>query len=158
MRVSPNPANQPAVSVTTDTPEPTDSMISIDSFHTASGDSVLSLAGATEGGSTLRALPDVDGNGDTARPRSNGLNLGYPSTNPSSPMALLHRFTLIKPGAKRSTSGSPNMGASAPLDIAPTWSPFDFFFSSGLLVARCDLCTKRLGWKPVLECDDCGLR
>ena len=37
------------------------------------------------------------------------------------------------------------------------WSPFEFFFSSGL-VGKCDVCTKRLGWKPVLECDDCGLR
>lgn len=37
------------------------------------------------------------------------------------------------------------------------WTPFGFFFSSAL-AAKCDLCTKRLGWKPVLECDDCGLR
>ena len=25
-------------------------------------------------------------------------------------------------------------------------------------MVKCDLCGKRLGWKPVLECDDCGLR
>jgi len=31
-------------------------------------------------------------------------------------------------------------------------------FSSGILIEKCDLCNKRLGWKPVLECDDCGLR
>lgn len=38
------------------------------------------------------------------------------------------------------------------------WNPLDLFFSSGLLVAKCDMCMKRLGWRPVLECDDCGLR
>ena len=37
------------------------------------------------------------------------------------------------------------------------WSPFGFFFSNALS-AKCDLCGKRLGRKPVLECDDCGLR
>lgn len=87
------------------------------------------------------------------------------------PSTLIHRFTLIKPGAKRisgnnGSSGSPSKavrpsspgrsGSSSSSDVG--WSPFDFFFSSGLLVAKCDLCNKRLGWKPVLECDDCGLR
>jgi LIM domain kinase 1 len=38
------------------------------------------------------------------------------------------------------------------------WNPLDLFFSSGLLMAKCDICVKRIGWKPVLECDDCGLR
>src|SRR5882724_6063487 len=61
VRVTPNPAYDPRLPGTTTTPAPTDSMLSIESFHTASGDSVLSIAGATEGGSTLRALPDVPG-------------------------------------------------------------------------------------------------
>ncbi|KAL5478738.1 hypothetical protein ACEPAI_2015 [Sanghuangporus weigelae] len=118
-----------------------DTINSYDSFHTAS--SSISIAAATEGTSyetsTIRDSP---------------------------PSALIHRFTLIKPGAKRhgpSTSGrmgSPAKGEreepSSPSDVQ-VWSPFGFFFSS-TIAAKCDICTKRLGWKPVLECDDCGLR
>jgi len=123
------------------------SSLSIESFHTAS--SSISIAAATEGSemSTIRG------------------GLG------STPSALIHRFTLIKPGAKRNnTNGSPQRtppgnGARAASPIGmmvgpepgQPWTPFGFFFSSAI-AAKCDLCTKRLGWKPVLECDDCGLR
>ena len=74
---------------------------------------------------------------------------------------MLYRFTLIKPGAsgKRFPMGV-SQGITSSASRGPStagWSPFDFFFPSGL-VAKCDLCRKRLGWKPVLECDDCGLR
>ena len=172
----------------------TNSMLSIESFHTAAG-SFLSVAGATEGGSTLRR-PDADEiGGSTLRAVVNAVDVagtGESSVGPNdrlplpSPLpGLLHRFTLIKPGAKRTGLGSapsssgttaPSTGSSATanpespsksvsnsngaMPPIPTvlWSPFDFFFSTGLLVARCDLCSKRLGWKPVLECDDCGLR
>lgn len=65
---------------------------------------------------------------------------------------MLHRFTLIRPGAKRSESTSP----ARHLDGG--WNPLELFFSSALLVQKCDICAKRIGWKPVLECDDCGLR
>lgn len=116
---------------------PTESMLSIDSFHTARSSSILaaaSIAAATEGGSTI---------------------------GPAEASVMLHRFTLIKPGA---SGKKPPMGFSQGVTSSPShgpsevgWSPFDFFFSSGL-VAKCDLCHKRLGWKPVLECDDCGLR
>ncbi|KAF8464815.1 kinase-like domain-containing protein [Gautieria morchelliformis] len=174
----------------------TDSMLSIQSYHTASG-SMFSVAGATEGGSTYRRPADADGIGGSTLPTAVDGNDGIVSHIPNNPEngqfppppplpALLHRFTLIKPGAKRTGAGigtgvpssshdtaasttaapvseSPNTalpisnGATAPIPTA-LWSPFDFFFSTGLLVARCDLCSKRLGWKPVLECDDCGLR
>jgi LIM domain kinase 1 len=116
---------------------PTDSMLSIDSFHTARSSSILnapSIAAATEGGSSIR---------------------------PGEPSVMLHRFTLIKPGAsgkKLPTGVSQGITSSASQGPSEAgWSPFDFFFSSGL-VAKCDLCHKRLGWKPVLECDDCGLK
>ena len=181
-------------------PSITDSMLSIESFHTAPG-SMLSVAGATEGGSTLRGPLDIEDGirGSDLRAAVNGDNAAAayePSERPShlddkrlpspSPQpALLHRFTLIKPGAKRAapgigaavssssseaaaSTGSPLTANSGPSKSSPNgvmapiptamWSPFDFFFSTGLLVARCDLCSKRLGWKPVLECDDCGLR
>jgi LIM domain kinase 1 len=180
----------------------TDSMLSIDSFHTAS-ESKISVAGATEGGSTYRHPADdgsggstlraaVDGNGGVVSDGSSHIPSspdGEQAPSPSPLPALLHRFTLIKPGAKRTGAGigagvpssspdtaasstaspvsknpdgpnpalSSSNGAIAPIPT-PLWSPFDFFFSTGLLVARCDLCSKRLGWKPVLECDDCGLR
>lgn len=70
----------------------------------------------------------------------------------SSP-AMLHRFTLLRPGTKRSSRS-----------VSPTrhtdggWNPLELIFSSGLLVQKCDICLKRIGWKPILECDDCGLR
>ncbi|KAI0297013.1 kinase-like protein [Multifurca ochricompacta] len=71
--------------------------------------------------------------------------------------ALVHRFTLIKPGttAKRFPPPGAQVHSSA-----QGWSALDFFFASGLLPggAKCDICSKRLGRKPVLECDDCGLR
>ncbi|KAL4077471.1 kinase-like domain-containing protein [Scleroderma citrinum] len=61
----------------------------------------------------------------------------------------LHRFTLIRPGTKRSPAGRCFEGG---------WNPFELFFPNGLLGQKCDICAKRIGWKPVLECDDCGLR
>ncbi|KAF8525571.1 TKL/LISK/LISK-DD1 protein kinase [Hysterangium stoloniferum] len=121
------------------------SLITIDSFHTANG-SLISIAGATEGGSTIRA-PSIATSTTHAR-----------TTTPP----LLHRFTLIKPGAKRAGLSSPSRNASPGPNSRSTgsssWSPFHFFFTSGLLSARCDICGQRLGWKSVLECDDCGIR
>ncbi|KAI0776833.1 kinase-like protein [Trametes elegans] len=121
---------------TTTVPTPSESLVSIESFHTASSSSIIgapSLAVATEGGSTIRG-----------------------STIP-----MVHRFTLIKPGSKR-TGGKDkdptSRSASPTRSTEALWSPLELFFSSTLLSAKCDVCAKRLGWKPVLECDDCGLR
>lgn len=113
-----------------------DSLISIETYHTAHS-SIVSTAAATEGGSTIRSLP------------------------------MIHRFTLIKPGAKRPTAattvngseaGNKSRSASPLRTVEAGWNPLDLFFSSALLVTKCDVCMKRLGWKPVLECDDCGLK
>ncbi|KAG6908045.1 hypothetical protein DXG01_006407 [Tephrocybe rancida] len=117
------------------------SIASLDSYNTAppspSSSHLATISSsilATEGGSTVRSL-----HGNYVAP-------------------LVHRFTLHKPGAKptakRSESVSPN-GSSG--DLAAAWNPL-FLFSSGLLISKCDVCAKRLGWKPVLECDDCDLR
>lgn len=147
IRASPNPNETPdqVLPGTAHSPAPSDadplgtssifSIASIDSYHTAHTASAISSAFATEGGSTIRSL-----HGNYVVP-------------------LVHRFTLIKPGAKpkkNSISGTltPNGGESA----AVGWNPLDLIFSSALLVAKCDVCNKRLGWRPVLECDDCGLR
>ncbi|KAI0752201.1 kinase-like protein [Fomes fomentarius] len=112
-----------------------ESLLSIESYHTASS-SIMSLANATEGGSTIRG---------------------------SAVLPMVHRFTLIKPGSKRGSGGRESHGAQS-RSQSPTrstealWSPLELFFSSTLLSAKCDVCAKRLGWKPVLECDDCGMR
>ena len=102
------------------------SAFSQETFQTAH--SSISTTAATEGGSTIRSIPST----------------------------LVHRFTLLKPGAKRS-SGSVSL-PQRPSSGEVGWNPFELIFTSGLLTAKCDVCTKRLGWKPVLECDDCGLR
>lgn len=109
------------------------SIASMDTYHTARSSSIISSALATEGGSTIRSH--------------------YGNFVP-----LVHRFTLIKPGAKPKKSGSVSPSGSSSDVSASGWNPLDLFWSSGLLVAKCDICVKRLGWKPVLECDDCGLR
>lgn len=134
-----DPNGAQPVNLPEDDPLGTSSLMSIatlDSYHTAAGggSSIISSALATEGGSTIRSL----------------------HANYATP--LVHRFSLHKPGArpkKGSISGTITPSASGP---EAGWSPLDLFFSSGLLVAKCDVCQKRLGWKPVLECDDCGLR
>ena len=99
---------------------------STETYQTAH--SSISTTAATEGGSTIRSIPSM----------------------------LVHRFTLLKPGMKRSS------GSVSPPQRSPPgeggWNPFELIFTSGLLTAKCDICTKRIGWKPVLECDDCGLR
>ncbi|KAG5641668.1 hypothetical protein DXG03_004517 [Asterophora parasitica] len=111
------------------------SIASLDSYHTAPGSSFISSALATEGGSTIRSLQG----------------------NYSAP--LVHRFTLLKPGAKpKRNSGSGSVSPNGDVQVAAGWNPLDLFFPSGLLVNKCDVCAKRLGWKPVLDCDDCGLR
>ena len=128
-----------AVGAHAPTPTTTDSMISIESYHTASSSSLMapSLAAATEGGSTIRG---------------------------SAMIPMVHRFTLIKPGSKRSSSGGKEALTVQGRSTSPSrsteaiWSPLELFFSSTLLSAKCDVCAKRLGWKPVLECDDCGMR
>jgi len=134
VRASPNPASPlhtpgpetPIDSAPSSIIAATASIATIDSYYTASTPSALSVAAATEGGSTLRAPT--------------------PTTAPA-----VHRFTLIRPGAKRLTSPT-SLGDSG-------WGPLEFF-TSGLLGggAKCDICAKRLGRKPVLECDDCGLK
>ncbi|KAG5638408.1 hypothetical protein H0H81_000185 [Sphagnurus paluster] len=141
--VSPTPRSPPPTRPLPESPEaPVDplgdssmfSIASIDSYHTASGSSIISSALATEGGSTVRSL-----NGNYSAP-------------------LVHRFSLLKPGAKpKRNSGSVSPSGSNG-EVSAGWNPLDLFFSSGLLGAKCDVCGKRLGWKPVLECDDCGLR
>jgi LIM domain kinase 1 len=129
VRPSPSP-NLADAAPPPEEPPTTSSIMTIQSYQTAPS-AILSIAAATEGGSTIRM----------------------------SPSTLVHRFTLIKPGGKRPGGpSSPPSKAKDGSDREVGWSPFDFFFSSGLLAAKCDLCTKRIGWKPCLECDDCGLR
>ncbi|TDL27122.1 kinase-like protein [Rickenella mellea] len=146
----------------------TKSIASIDSFHTATSSVSVSTAAATEGGSTIRSPSNVPsrlahrftlikpGRSFAKRAAVSGVSHNH-SNNHSPPRA--------SPGSHphpHSNSNSNNHAHQIQAQADPggadlAWSPFDFFFSSGL-VTKCDLCTKRLGWKPVLECDDCGLR
>ena len=124
----------------------TDSLMSIaslGSYRTAASSSIIYSTCATEGeGSTILSLHE---------------NYVAP---------LVHRFTLLKTGKPRrdsrsvSPTGHGKAGSPEPTAVstATGWNPFEMFFSSGLLIGKCDLCNRRLGWKPVLECDDCGLR
>jgi LIM domain kinase 1 len=115
------------------------SIDSLDSYHTAAGESsIISSAMATEGGSTIKSLHG----------------------NYTSP--LVHRFSILKPGAKPSKKPSSDSAAPTTAPVPEPligWNPFDLFFSSGSLATKCDICSKRFGpWKPILECDDCGLK
>ncbi|KXN85190.1 putative serine/threonine-protein kinase kinX, partial [Leucoagaricus sp. SymC.cos] len=159
-----------------DTPSPVDSnnltmhdtstfsIATMDSYHTAAG-STVSSALATEGGSTIRTIG------------SNGSVIGTASTG-SRGGGGMHRFTSIKPGAKPRKVGATAAAGSGAVQsgfqvtgekgmVASTsasaiagfaWNPLDLFFSSGLLMAKCDVCFKRLGWRPVMACDDCGMK
>lgn len=109
------------------------SIATLDTYHTATSSSIISSAYATEGGSTLESL-----RGNYVAP-------------------LVHRFTLLKPGAKQKRN-SGSMSPSTSVPETGSWNPLEILFSSALLVEKCDLCHKRLGWKSVLQCDDCGLR
>lgn len=111
------------------------SIATLDSYHTAITESAISSTCATEGGSTIRSL-----HGNHVAP-------------------LVHRFTLLKPGTKQKrASGSASPSGHGTTETSGGWNPLDIIFSSGLLISKCDLCNKRIAWKPVLECDDCGLR
>jgi LIM domain kinase 1 len=106
---------------------------SIMSYHTAVSSSLLSgpsIAAATEG-----------------------------STMSTQSSGAIHRFTLHKLGKKQSVTGIDSLLEGSPSNGIRSWSPFEFFFGNALGTGgKCDLCGKRLGWKPSLECDDCGLR
>jgi LIM domain kinase 1 len=131
------------------------SINTLDTYHTATG-SAVSSALATEGGSS--SIKSLDTSASEITQRSSGGAGGG-----------IHRFTSIKPGTKpRKVSIS---GAAPPgIEMTPpgehggsvmggfVWNPLDLFFSSGLLMAKCDVCYKRLGWRPVMACDDCGMK
>lgn len=114
----------------------TDSVQSTDSYYTASGSQITSAT----------------------------ISSYVPIANAVNPLFILpprlHRFTLVKPGAKRlpANTTTPGSKSDVPSKGPGPWSPFQLLFSSGLLVTRCDVCGQRLGWKSSLECDDCGLK
>jgi LIM domain kinase 1 len=185
IKPSPDPNVTPApVLPPSDTPSPADSsqsylamndastfsIATMDTYHTAPG-SAISSALATEGGSTIRTIG------------SNGSIVGATSIGSRSGGGM-HRFTSIKPGTKPrklpagsgaaqsgfqvpragggGAKGTGEQGLAASTSASAiggfAWNPLDLFFSSGLLMAKCDVCFKRLGWRPVMACDDCGMK
>ncbi|PWN19061.1 kinase-like protein [Microstroma glucosiphilum] len=78
---------------------------------------------------------------------------------------LHHRFTLIRNGTRRVTMSKAKEGFTTP--SSPATSPLLPTSSAGLLppalmltqaLARCHVCSKRIGWRPFLDCDDCPYR
>ncbi len=108
-------------------------------------------------------IPDTIGNDPVASPSPASVILTFTPETPQlkGVSSRLHRFSLVKSGKR--TEGISSLGASSNAVVAghehSVWSPLDLFFGNGWgMCGKCDLCAKRLGWKPVLECDDCGLR
>ncbi|KAG6873102.1 hypothetical protein C0995_002945 [Termitomyces sp. Mi166 len=144
----------PATSPLPPTPDPIadDPLNSTSDFTIASLDSYLTAASISASSSLSSALA-TQGGGSTIR-----------SLHRNFVAPLVHRFTLHKPGAKPNSANNKRTGST---DILPSgsngdlsgahWNPL-LLFSSGLLMSKCDVCTKRLGWKPILVCDDCDLR
>ena len=149
----------------------TSSIVHSDTYLTTSC-SMVSSALATDGGSIMRTIG------------TNG-SIDIDATSSNSRGGGIHRFTSIKPGAKpkkfrarvvvgsrTAQSGFEPSSASLKGQVergiiasssssaigALVWNPLDLFFSSGLLMAKCDVCFKRLGWRPVMACDDCGMK
>lgn len=151
----------------------TDSNLTTTSFHTAndvpssmytqSAIGAPSIAVATIGGSSTVRSEIIGG-----LHRFTLIKLGATSGGKSA--LPTKRISIDSKGGKSQPPGfgaksSPGVGAKSALSSSSSWSPFDFFFGSGFGFgsggnkgAKCDLCAKRLGWKPCLECDDCGLR
>lgn len=149
---------------------PLGTLKTIDSFHTAA--SSISLAAATEGSydlSTIRG--DIGTSPSTLIHRFTLIKPGVRRQGPAGPrIGSPTKADQIGSPTKADRMGSPTKGGDrigsptkgdreepgSPSGDGQLW-PFGFFFSSAI-AARCDLCSKRLGWKPALECDDCGLR
>jgi len=117
---------------------PTDSMLSIESFHTARSSSIHPKCPVYRRSHRGR-IDDL--------PRT--------AVGDAPPVYAHQAWRVGEENPHGCLTGIMSSASQGPSEAG--WSPFDFFFSSGL-VAKCDLCHKRLGWKPVLECDDCGLR
>ncbi|CAO1636117.1 unnamed protein product [Parajaminaea phylloscopi] len=130
-------------------------------------------------GPSLSRLPcaedkDVPGSFLTASSRFTLRDTGSHAQEPSlavatmassiySPAPLFHRFTLVKNGTRRppSLTGLKSTGVT-PRDEKEMASAMGFsgaFVPPAVMLAnalaRCHVCTKRIGWKPFLDCDDC---
>jgi LIM domain kinase 1 len=97
-----------------------------------------------------------------ASPPRNNTQHVHPYSQPNVTFSpRMHRFSLIKSGnAVKRGSGQGGVHAEASTSYLGGWSAFELLFGSAFGIgigSRCDICAKRLGWKPCLECDDCGV-
>ncbi|PWN48662.1 kinase-like protein [Violaceomyces palustris] len=70
------------------------------------------------------------------------------------PPPLHHRFTLVKNGTRRPASITMTAQAAAGgFPSAGSLLPPAVMLSNAL--AKCWVCSKRIGWKPFMDCDDC---
>lgn len=104
---------------------------------------------------------DIEGEAGQACTGSTLESLAASSLSPP----LYHRFTLIRNGTRRMTVAKAKDSSPAP--SSPSASPTLPNSSGALLppalmltqaLARCHVCSKRIGWRPFLDCDDCPYR
>lgn len=78
-----------------------------------------------------------------------------------SPAPLFHRFTLVKNGTWRPNSAAKLKAGEIPKDkdalsalgLSGSFLPPAVMLANAL--AKCHVCSRRIGWKPFLDCDDC---
>lgn len=85
-----------------------------------------------------------------------------------SPAPLYHRFTLVKNGTRRPSLSKLKTASGCdvrPQDTVPDSQPragASSMLPPALMLAtalaKCQVCNKRIGWKPFLDCDDCPYR
>ena len=147
-----------------------------ESYYTAASPSVFSAPPTTNAAPPIVAPEPVVETVAAVTPRRvlPSLPAERPMTPPAVPQpvphghfgipARMHRFSLVKSGNAKRVTGGNHASGSGVVETSSSylggWSPFELLFGSALGLGsgnKCDLCSKRLGWKPCLECDDCGL-
>ncbi|PWN27302.1 kinase-like protein [Jaminaea rosea] len=119
--------------------------------------------GEAVAGSFLTASSRFSTNGHNQEP---SLAVATVASSIYSPAPLYHRFTLVKNGIKRVPSLSKLRGGDASTSSNGTAAavPAGSYGSAALLppaimlanaLAKCHVCSRRIGWKPFLDCDDC---
>ncbi|TEB17470.1 kinase-like protein, partial [Coprinellus micaceus] len=113
------------------------SIATLDSYHTAAGDgSAISSAAATIGESTM--VPRVH-RFTLLKPGAKPKRLSFSSSSPGNLNALGATASAGLNGATKEKEGGA-MGSGLGMGM---WNPLEIFFSSGLLVSRCEMCAKR---------------
>lgn len=124
--------------------------------HAAAHDTAANETKAPTVEQSLRDVPDTNSFLSATSQLSVASN--FQPSNIYSPAPLYHRFTLVKNGTRRPTPAmlakqirGGDISATSPATNA--WLPPAMMLANAL--SRCHVCSKRVGWKPFLDCDDC---